>query len=369
MKNILFTMSIVFFLQVIAWGQISMQPGIPVTGLIQKNQLWTILLVNNSGTAYNAKVDMVLTDRATGMEIMTATTIQFVLATGSKQLNADILNPIQYNYLGTSFDSRMQGFLSIGNYTACYSLSAVGIKEAVLAEECVSFDVEPLSPPSLIFPADSSDLEQAPLQFSWIPPSPQGMFNNLRYDVLITAINEGQKASEAIEENIPFYNDGNQLSANMLYPGSATAFEKDKWYAWQVVAKDENSYAAKSEVWTFRVKPSVIISIIEQSPFIKMRKNNPEKGIAPNGILKIAYRNETTDSVTNIRVTDLDQRDKGREFRVVLKPGENLIQYNLKKLMSIKEGKIYEAEIRNSRNERWVIQFEYRNYEEQKPKN
>ena len=368
MKNILFTMAMATFVQIASHAQVTMQPAIPAIGLIQKNQLWSILVVNNTGNVYNAKLDLVLTDRATGQEIMTAGTGQFVVHAGTKQLNADALTPIQYTSLNSSVDSKMQGLIPVGTYTACYSLTAIGLKEGLLSEECVSFDVEPLSPPILMFPADSSSLEPVASQFSWIPPTPVGLFNNLRYEVLITEIKDGQKANEAIEENLPFYNDGNQLSTNMVYPGSAPAFEKEKWYAWEVIARDDKSYAGKSEVWVFKVaEPSVVKMIIEQTPFIKMKKDNPEKGIAPNSILKLSYINETTDSIAEVKIIDLNSQNKTiGQFNIALKPGENLIQYNLKKIVHTEEGKIYEAQITNARKEKWVMQFEVHKYEENK---
>ena len=152
----------------------------------------------------------------------------------------------------------MQGLLPVGTYIVCYQLVTVATgKPEKLAEECVQFDAEPLSPPMLIFPADSSILENILNQFSWMPPTPEGMFNRLRYELLITEIKEGQKAEEAIQENIPFYNDGALFVNRMNYPASAIAFEKDKWYAWQVTARDDKAYAGKSEVWVFKVGKEV----------------------------------------------------------------------------------------------------------------
>ncbi len=165
MKKILCTVMTAMFFSVAGYAQITMQPAIPAIGLIQKNQLWNVLIVNNSGNQYNAKLDLILTDRTTGLEILTAGTGQFILNPGTKQLNADALMPIQYNSLNSLFDSRLQGLIPVGNYTACYSLTGIGIKEGLLSEECISFDVEPLSPPMLIFPADSSSLEPTASQF------------------------------------------------------------------------------------------------------------------------------------------------------------------------------------------------------------
>lgn len=234
-------------------AQVTLQPGIAAAGLVQKNQLWNIMAVNSGTAAYDCRLRLVLTDRITGQEIFTASTAQFSLPKGARQLNVNTLTPIQYNYLSGTASNSLQTLLPAGMYNACYSIISIAPKEETLAEECVQFDAEPLSPPMLVFPSDSSVLDVAPAQFSWTPPLPAEMFSRLHYEVLITEINEGQKADEAIQQNIPFYSEGSVINNTLNYPGSAGHFEKNKWYAWQVVARDDNSYAGKSEVWVFKI--------------------------------------------------------------------------------------------------------------------
>jgi hypothetical protein len=347
-------------------AQISIQPVLPLAGMVQKNNLWNIAITNTSNGNYDCRIELTLRDRLSGQEVLTATTGQFQVTTGAKQLNSTLLMPLQYNYISTN-TNRVDDFIPIGNYIACYRLTT--LLKGPLAEECVAFDVEPLSPPMLISPADSSALEVAPTQFSWIPPAPMNLFSRLDYEVVIAEIRPGQKATEAIQENLPFYTEPNIPINNLTYKGTANNFEKDKWYAWQVVAKDDRSYAGKSEVWVFSVHNDPIEKmIVEQAPFIKMKKSIPEKGIAPNGILKLSYINETTDSTAKIMIVDLSMQGekKNHEFTVPLKTGENLIEYNLKKKFHLETGRVYEAQIINSRNEIWVMQFEIYQYQPKK---
>ncbi len=364
MKKVCFAILMIIVLPVFIEAQVTLQPNIPAVGLIQKNQLWNVLVINSSTKQYDCRLELILRDRATGQEVMTASGGQFTLQPGSKQLNVNSVAPVQYNYILAGIDNKMQGLLPAGLYTACYSLVSTMVKEADLAEECVQFDTEPLSPPMLIQPVDSSVLEVAPAQFSWIPPTPDGMFDRLQYDVIITAINDGQKANEAIEENLPFYNEGNHFTNMLSYPSSAPVFEKDKWYAWQVIARDNRDYAGKSEVWVFKVnQPSPVKAIIEQMPYIKMKMNNPEKGIAPNGVLKLSYVNEIADSLITIQLIDINDKSRiAGEFKTAVRRGENLVQYDLKKILHLQEGKLYEARIVNSRKEKWLLQFEIRQY-------
>jgi hypothetical protein len=367
MKKHIFSAVLATLFQVGAIAQLTLQTNIPTLGLIQKNQLWNVLVINSSTGSYDCKLNLTLKDRATGQDVLTGSTGPFYIKAGATQLNVNVLNPIQYNYISTGIDTRIQGILPAGTYIACYTLSMVSAK-VDLAEECIQFDVVPLSPPMLTFPADSAVLENAPTQFVWMPPTPVGMFSSLHYEILIVPINEGQKAEEAIEQNLPFYSDGNVLNNILNYTASSINFGKDQWYAWQVIARDDKSYAGKSETWVFNIPPVSIIKMIEeQAPFLKMKKSNPEKGIAPNGILKFSYVNETTDSIAQINIIELNNRSGDNlQFTIALQPGENLIQYNLKKKFHLEDGKIYEAQIINSRKERWRMQFEIHFYESKK---
>ncbi len=231
-------------------GQVSIQPVLPLSGMLQKTALWNVVLINGTSGALDCRLTLSLRDRSNGLEVLTGTSGVFQLPVGAKQVNSAQMIPVQYNLLSSSFSSRTDDFIPIGSYLACYRLTA---GKDIAAEECGSFDVEPISPPMLINPADSSHLQISPSQFSWVPPAPLNLFSRLQYDMIITEILPGQKAEEAIEQNPPFYTESNLNINNLSYTGSANSFEKEKWYAWQVVARDEFNYAGKSEVWVFRV--------------------------------------------------------------------------------------------------------------------
>lgn len=349
-------------INVIVNAQVSIQPALPAMGMIQKNQLWSVLVINSSNVQYQCRLDVVLRDRATGQEILTATSNQFTIGRGTKQVNFNTLSPVTYNYIVPGVNNSLQGLIPAGSYIACYALSAI-LKETPIAEECIQFDAEPLSPPMLVFPADSSILKVAPTQFSWTPPTPSSMFDQLQYEVLITQITPGQKPDQAIIENMPFYNDPYQVMTTINYPGTSTSFEKDMWYAWQVVAKDGKSYTGKSEVWVFIVKPDIYKSIVEKSPYIKMKKNDPDNGIAPNGFLKISYINETADTVVSIKILEVGNYKRDiPPVNLPVKAGENLMVYELKNSIQVDESKTYEAILINSRQETWRIQFQVKSY-------
>lgn len=363
MKKVFIAAFIFLCIQDSALSQVTIQPIVPVVGLIQKNQLWNVLVINSTNVNYKCMLRVNLKDRATGMDVLTASAGQFDLAPGSKQLNAALMNPVQYNYLAAGMDNRLQGLLPAGTYIACYELVNLPPgKMENLAEECIQFDAEPLSPPMLIFPADSSLLENTPNQFSWIPPTPEGMFDRLRYELLITEVNDGQKAEEALQVNIPFYNDGALFSNRMTYPASAVAFEKDKWYAWQVTARDDKAYAGKSEVWMFKVTNDAVKKIIEMAPYIKLSSKPQEVTTMYQGILKMEYYNYLPGNSAEVIVKKENERQALFSFRVNINTGQNFLQYDIGKKMKLNENVVYEAVLINSNGEHYSMKFKPKNY-------
>jgi hypothetical protein len=343
--------------------QITLQPLLPEVGLFEKSQLWNILVINSSASSQQCYVVLSLEDRQSGAEVMSATSSGFTLERGSKQLNSANLTPIQYTYFSFAGD-KTNDFLTVGSYMACFKLMSAGHESAELSEVCVPFDVAPLSPPLLILPADSSVLKVAPSQFTWQPPAPVSMFQQLHYELLIAEIFPGQKPEEAVELNAPFYMDLNVPNNVMNYTGAYPSFEQGKWYAWQVVAEDGQNYATKTQVWDFKVDTLFVppLNIVDQAPYVKMGRDNIEKGIAPDGILKLSYVNETTDSIATVQIIDLNARGKdAHQFDVSITSGENLIEYDLNRLMTLQAGKVYQAQLINSRKEKWMVQFELYN--------
>ncbi|HMT72968.1 MAG TPA: hypothetical protein PKA77_02805 [Chitinophagaceae bacterium] len=353
----------------IGTGQVYIQTTLPTTGLVQQNQLWNLILINGGVSTLEAKLILLLKDRQTGLELFTATTKSFTINKGSLPLSVNNLNPVQYNYLATDATSLYNGLLPAGAYTACYSLiRMLGEKQEPLTEECIHFDVEPLSPPMLIFPADSAELETIPVQFTWTPPVPAGMVKQLRYDFMIAELLPGQKAAEAVQHNLPFYSSTGVINNFLTCPASLPAFDKEKWYSWQVVARDDNSYAGKSEVWVFKAKKeSQLELIIKGTPYIRMKPENPEAGIAPNGILKLAYFNRSADTTAVIVFHDISGEEHPRERPSVSVPviaGENQLQVSLRKVIALSEEKTYCAEITSSSGERSSVLFRVKQFED-----
>jgi len=337
----------------VALAQCSIQPILPSAGLVQKTQLWNVLVVNSSTTTLNCRLTLNLRDRESGQDVLTASTGLFTIAKEAKQLNAATLMPIQYNQLT---GNAMNDFLPIGNYTACYKLSAADDK-SVFGEECVSFDVQPLTPPMLNMPADSAVLSVQPSQFTWLPPTPTAMFNHLQYQVLITEILPGQKAEEAIQLNMPFYTDYYKTDNILTYPAVSASFEKDKWYAWQVVARDDNSYAAKSEVWVFSVSSTAAPTATPFSGnYIALQKHNSNTGtyVINGQLIGVQYYSYDSTHKGDIIIRDANGKVM-KQANENIAYGDNYFYYTISS--AFKKNEVYTIELIDKKGSRYTASF------------
>ncbi len=353
---------IVFCLKLnLGFCQISIQPIVPTVGLIQKEQLWNLLVVNSTTSALEAKVELVLRDRRNGNDVMVATTSDINIPLGSRQLNVNTVGVVEYNYFNTNTNFNVNGFLPIGSYTACYNILTGEGRNQLAATECIQFDVEPLSPPMLTFPADSNVLDIDPKQFSWLPPNPPNLFTDLTYDVLVAEVLDGQQPEEAIQNNLPvIFESGVRFN---LYTRSTlfNTLEPEKWYAWQVIARDRDQFAGKSETWVFSYNISwPLSSPVKSTPFVLLKRDNPEQAIAPDGYLKFAYHNRLNDSTAIVIIDEMgsvNSKRTSKQFTVSLRRGDNQIQYLLTKVMKPDIDKVYKATLLNSIGEKWVLVF------------
>lgn len=364
MRKIFLLLSLAI-VQLYGHAQITMTLQVQQNGIIQKPQLWNMLFVNTDADAAYVHVSLVLTSTSSNQPVLTATTNMFTLSNGTTLVQSGNVEPIQYEYPSPGFmNEDPNGFLPVGEYEACYTLSRqVNEVLEVVAESCIHLTVEPLSPPMLNAPLDEDVLETRYPQFTWLPPAPLNIFNNLTYDFILVEVQEGQTSTEAIQQNIPVYTEGNLTNIFLNYPSSNAQLDTAKLYAWQIIAKDNNQFAAQSEVWTFNIKAdSIFNNIQDTTPYIKLRRE-PDGSISScPGILKFAYQNEADDERVSYKIISMEDEDLGTVLKtdsLSLSPGKNLVSLPLLGDDRLIDGKTYYFELLNSRDEVWITKFIY----------
>ena len=349
------------FICVMAQGQVSLVLQVPSVGVLQKNQLWNMAIVNGSNGSGTVSIQLILQDARNGQPVMTATTRPLVLVKGTNVITAKDVAPVQYYYLSPMFvDRDPNGFLPAGDFKACYivQLNANLHSASPLVEDCIPVEVQPLSPPQLNTPADTSVVQTAYPQFSWLPPTPVNIFGDLSYDMILVEVLPDQGAYQAIQQNIPIYNISHLQDPVNLYPASAQALDTGRVYAWRVLVLNNGEFITQSDVWTFRLatpKPSVII--VPGGNYIPLRRSN-ERGsgvqMLASDTIGIKYYSFDRDHADTVRFYSTD----GKLVTAVPQTigyGDNFLAYPLNK--AFQKGKVYLVRVIDSRKNVYSASF------------
>ena len=97
-KNLL--LCLMLLLVLLSKAQIVMTLQVPPVGVLVKNQLWNMLLVNSGKTNQLIEISLVLSDQKTNEPVLTAVTTPFLLDKGARQIQAKDLGAINYTYNG-----------------------------------------------------------------------------------------------------------------------------------------------------------------------------------------------------------------------------------------------------------------------------
>jgi hypothetical protein len=330
-------------------AQVSLVLQVPPVGVMQKNQLWNMVLVYGGNGSGTVTVQLTVLDAASGQPVMTATTRPLILAKGANVITSRDVAPVQYDYLSPVFvDRDPNGFLPAGNFKACYSVeqnlnSHNGI---IVTENCIPVEVQPLSPPQLNTPADTSTVQTAYPQFSWLPPMPANIFGSLTYDMILVEVLPDQGAYQAIQQNIPVYNISHLTDPVNLYPASAKPLDTGRTYAWRILVLNDDQFITQSDVWTFKLatrKQGPIV--VPGGNYIPLRKNSERGGgvqLLATDTIGIKYYSFDRDHADTVRFVAAD----GKLVKAVpqtIAYGENFLAFVLNS--AFQKGKVYQVQL------------------------
>lgn len=334
-------------------AQVTINAQLPPGGLVQKDQLWYLVLVSTKTDVQDVQIKMSLQDAATGQIVMSANSGSLLLGKGVKIITSRDVQPITYNYQSTDF---ARNYLPMGAYIACYQLYHTGDKgDEPLGDECIRINIDPLSPPLLNTPAQQAELHTPYPQFTWMPPTPFDMFTDASYEILVTEVMPGQSATEAIQYNTPVYTKGNILQTYESYPSGFSALDTGKIYAWQVVARNGLNYAVKTEVWTFTVKQDRPVMPPVYGIYILL--DNKVEGVytvTKEDSLHIKFISSSLMYRSGISITD----ERGRlvkRFTQKINPGDNY--FNLALGQGFRAGHIYKMTMADITKKQHSLRF------------
>jgi hypothetical protein len=349
-------------------AQVILKSQLSPVGITQKSQLWNLSLVNTSVENIRVRIELLMSEVSTNRKILSGISKTLTLPRGLSIITPTNVLPVVYNVLsqGYNLTTNQEGFIPVGNYQVCYNVVQLILDAVVpLAEECEMIEVEPISPPILISPSDNEKLEINHPVFTWLPPSPVFLFNNLLYDFALVEIITTQSPGDAIQKNIPLQFQRNVSSTALQYSLSLPPLDTGKIYAWQITAKSNNYPVAKSDIWTFTLKNEKSIIKENQTDYYVRLKQQPDASYTLcNGILKFAYLNENADKEVAVKISDVTNSKRKiinlDSSTLSVFYGENFKQIDLTDEPGLINKHIYVLEIINSKQESWFLKFEYR---------
>jgi len=318
-----------FFITASLSAQVNITATLPSGALYLRSQLWNLTISNNNNVPIDVSMQMEMKDIQTHQTVLSATSGIFSLLPGVKITQSEMLEPLQYFSSAGGADRSGNGFLSVGQYQVCYQLYRVlHTEKTLLADDCEQLEVEPMSQPVLTSPENDSVISLNNPTFTWTAPTPIMMFVDLNYDLIIAEVNNGQSPGEAIRKNIPFAQASNiqQPFFNLSIQGPQ--LEKDKVYAWQIVAKDQQRFAARSEVWTFKTGTKADKIETGNFTYLLMEGNVAGVGTSEKDVLHIKYVSNMAVHIVPIIFRDETGHTVYKTKREI-KQGDNLLDIPL----------------------------------------
>jgi hypothetical protein len=358
-----------------AWclqAQVVITLQLPPLGLTIKPQLWNMSLINTTGASMTAQLQMTMTDAGTGVTVLTATTPTFLLPAGAKPITANTVAPVVYTVGGGyTIDANPNGFLPVGVYNICYTVTRYtnDITDQI-ADECVTAEVEPISPPQLIQPGDSDRVLSRRPFFTWLPPTPYNSFSNLLYDWVLVEVQTTQSGADAIQQNVPVLIQSNISFTSLQYPLSMPELDTAKLYAWRVTAKNNLSPIANSEVWSFRIQKLTTDTLTRPNKglYAPLRREQDASYAISGNVLRFLYQHELNSNTVQVKITDIGvAAHQGMELDsnyLAVKYGSNYMDLDLIG-KGFTDHHMYLLDVTNDRNEHWYLKFEYRRPDEQ----
>ena len=248
---------------------------------INPQALGSLTIYNNSGRTIDIRIRAVITMQGRG-EIFRSTTNLINIPSSPVFIlsNTKLISIKDASFTDKEYQNKITqtGRLLEGYYTACLTLeNASGTTLAT--NICSNFTILYPAAPQLIFPVNNDSIEtnlNYPT-FQWtpviVPPAYQ-----IRYTIKLVEVLQGQIPSQAINANIPLY-ENNQIQLNSFtYPVNALPLQAGEKYAWQIQVLDQYGFPptqnqGKSEIFTF-VKKKEVPKFVQNPINLKSPENN-----------------------------------------------------------------------------------------------
>jgi hypothetical protein len=333
-------------------------------GLLTKDQLWNLLLVNTGPQVAMGRVEITLSEIGSNQLLCRFTSRNLSLPAGAKTLSVQDVLPVQtVNYRAGFTDMNPYGVLPPGRYYVCVDvLRLQSDTYTSVGEGCEEAEALVFSPVLLNQPENAVALETKTPLFTWLAPQPAGNYNQLKYDLKLVRLLPNQQAVEGIDQNLPVLQANNINNTSFNYLTTHPGLQAGGVYAWQVTARNGMQPVSVSEVWTFVVGDSdAVRPWVKQAVYSPLRKEASSNFITITGDLNIEYNNELNDSTVTAKIIDINaakpQAIVKENLTLPLIYGPNFLSLPVREEYNLGTGRFYKLILENSKKEEWTITF------------
>ena len=153
---------------------------------------------------------------------------------------------------------------------------------------------------------------------------------------------------------------------NFQYPQSAPALDTAKTYAWRISAKNNLVTVANREVWTFRINGERPDTVTNKNVgyYSRLHTTEDDAFTISTGILRFEYNNLSNLQQLQFRLFDISTSSRREltpgEQPDQLRPGQNFLDLDLRKVSGMVPKHFYLLEVKASGNEKLYLKFEYK---------
>lgn len=340
---------------------ISFQPALNGQTL---NGLSFVQIVNSFPSEAKGAFKVMVKD-INGAEVVSILVPQLSIHPGVNTLNRGVFTNSNIRFGGSPAAGilHQSGRFPEGEYEYCFELDVQQAKPSqppIVYENCFTQALQPSTPLLLTDPYDGAEICNLRPGFSWQPPMP--LQSDMRYRIIVAAVNDKQQPVEALANNRPVINVGDLRQFTIIYPAGAPDLIKEQTYAWQVTALSGRTVITQSEIWTFKVHCDDSIPAAESGTYRELKPESDKNYyIAAAGIIRFSFTNYYSAGKLDYEIIDLANPENiiKKLPRLSMQTGHNKIDLKPSGSAALKSGNQYLLKIKNAGNQELIMRFIY----------
>jgi len=330
------------------------------------NGLFMAEVQNASPITYSGKMKITLKDASNKIVLM-ALTPSFLLKPGRNSIQTfSVQARLQFGNSSSAKVLAETGRLPENDYEYCFEFTGtenkMGAEERVY-ENCYNYSVQPVFPLTLVYPGDGDAFCETRPAFTWQAAIP--LTGSYQYKLVVVEKKDRQELQDALLNNIPVYHQDNITGCVAHYPPQLPELQKDKNYAWQVLAYQAGIPITQSEVWKFRIRCDNRRPDSSNESYRQLSSYLDGNYYTAKSSLRVSLINPYR--ITTMHYTLTDISDPGHKIEnlpaIKIQTGLNKVDIGLEDISGLELNKMYQLKVTDIGDHTQYLQFIYKGSE------